>query len=86
MNYPAASYGVSVIPDRLKLSENVWNKKNGISSAGRTGGNKRDGAASLAFADSLHLDMLKLTVGIRIYPGDSTGKNRTGRRHDRRRG
>jgi hypothetical protein len=40
MNYPAASYGVSVIPDRLKLSENVWNKKNGISSAGRTGETK----------------------------------------------
>ena len=74
---------VRIASDFLKM---FGIKRMGFLLLGGPGETKETVRQSLAFADSLHLDMLKLTVGIRIYPGDSTGKNRTGRRHDRRRG
>jgi radical SAM superfamily enzyme YgiQ (UPF0313 family) len=52
-----------------KLLEKYGIKRMGFLLLGGPGETKETVLASLAFADSLNLDMLKLTVGIRIYPG-----------------
>jgi len=44
-------------------------KRNGFLLLGAPGETKETVEESLAFADSLHLDGLKVTVGLRIYPG-----------------
>lgn len=44
-------------------------KRNGFLLLGGPGETKETVEESLAFADSLHLDGLKVTVGLRIYPG-----------------
>lgn len=44
-------------------------KRNGFLLLGGPGETRETVAESLAFADSLHLDGLKVTVGLRIYPG-----------------
>lgn len=44
-------------------------KRNGFLLLGAPGETKETVEESLAFADSLHLDGLKITVGLRIYPG-----------------
>jgi radical SAM superfamily enzyme YgiQ (UPF0313 family) len=44
-------------------------KRNGFLLLGAPGETRETVEQSLAFADSLHLDGLKVTVGLRIYPG-----------------
>jgi radical SAM superfamily enzyme YgiQ (UPF0313 family) len=44
-------------------------KRNGFLLLGAPGETRETVEESLAFADSLHLDGLKVTVGLRIYPG-----------------
>jgi radical SAM superfamily enzyme YgiQ (UPF0313 family) len=44
-------------------------KRNGFLLLGAPGEKRETVEESLAFADSLHLDGLKITVGLRIYPG-----------------
>jgi len=45
-------------------------KRNGFLMLGAPGETRQTVEESLAFAESLHLDMLKITEGIRIYPDD----------------
>ncbi len=43
-------------------------KRNGFLLLGTRGETQKTVEESLEFADSLHLDLLKVTVGLRIYP------------------
>jgi radical SAM superfamily enzyme YgiQ (UPF0313 family) len=62
---------VRIASDFLKM---YGIKRMGFLLLGGPGETKETVRQSLAFADSLHLDMLKLTVGIRIYPGTALEK------------
>ena len=62
---------VRIASDFLKM---FGIKRMGFLLLGGPGETKETVRQSLAFADSLHLDMLKLTVGIRIYPGTALEK------------
>ena len=44
-------------------------RRNGFLLLGGPGETKETVEESLAFAEALHLDGLKITVGLRIYPG-----------------
>ncbi len=46
-------------------------KRNGFLLLGGPGETRETVEESLAFANSLHFDALKITVGLRIYPGTS---------------
>ncbi len=64
--------------DQVRLASELLTshgiKQMGFLLLGGPGETKETVLESLAFADSLQLDMLKLTVGIRIYPGTALEK------------
>jgi len=62
-------YTVEQVQTASELLKNYGIKRMGFLLVGGPGETKETVLKSLAFADSLKLDMLKLTVGIRIYPG-----------------
>jgi radical SAM superfamily enzyme YgiQ (UPF0313 family) len=49
-------------------------RRNGFLLLGGPGETRQTVEESLAYAESLHLDFLKITVGIRIYPGTSLAR------------
>jgi len=64
--------------DQVRIASDLLKKykikRMGFLLLGGPGETKETVQQSLAFADSLHLDLLKLTVGIRIYPGTALEK------------
>ena len=62
-------YTVEQVRFASELLKKYGIKRMGFLLLGGPGETKETVLESLAFADSLELDMLKLTVGIRIYPG-----------------
>jgi len=65
MNKRFLPKGVREISDRL-AAHGI--RRMGFLLLGGPGETQDSVAESLAFADSLHLDQLKITMGIRIYP------------------
>lgn len=60
------------VVDQVRVASTLFKEhgiqRNGFLLLGGPGETKRTIFESLSFADSLELDMLKLTIGIRIYP------------------
>jgi radical SAM superfamily enzyme YgiQ (UPF0313 family) len=61
-------FGLEKIRNANHLLEEVGIRRMGFLLLGGPGETRASVEESLAFADSLHLDSLKLTLGIRIYP------------------
>jgi radical SAM superfamily enzyme YgiQ (UPF0313 family) len=62
------------VSEACKLLGKHGIRRMGFLMLGGPGETKASALASLTFADSLHLDMMKVTVGIRIYPYTALAK------------
>jgi radical SAM superfamily enzyme YgiQ (UPF0313 family) len=68
------TYDPAQVRAASELLRNYGISQIGFLLLGGPGETKESVRESLAFADSLKLDMLKLTMGIRIYPGTAVEK------------